>query len=232
MEAYQSNQLQSLRAVEEFLTANADRLGTVARSGARRELAETLAALDAHAADQAGSTYASRGTTQRNRALRRALVRDHMAPIVRMARTQLRPLPEGNVFQSPRPGWSVERLHAAAHGMAIATAPHRAEFARGGLDVDFIEALTAAADALTQAVSDRVQARGQVSGATRGLRTLLSSGRKLVDLLDALVLRAAADDPALVASWRHVKRIRRMPSAARVDAVAPEAASVRLVGAR
>jgi hypothetical protein len=231
MEAYQSSQLQSLRAVEEFLTANADRLGTVVSSGARRQLTETLAALDAHAAEQAGSTFVSRGTTQRNRVLRRALVRDHMAPIVRMARTQLLPLPDGNIFQAPRPGWSVERLHAAAHGMATATAPHRAEFVRGGLDEDFVEALTSAADALVEAVNDRVQARGQVSGATRGLRTLLSSGRKLVDLLDALVVRALADDPALVANWRHVKRIRRRASTARDDAGAP-AAAVRLVGAR
>jgi hypothetical protein len=219
MEAYQGNLLQSLRAVEEFLTSNADRLGGgVVNTGARRKLTETLAALDAHVAEQAGSTIRAQGTTRRTRALRRTLVRDHMAPVARMAQAELPPVPERDALRAPRPNWSIERLHAAAHGMAEATAPHRAEFVEAGLSEDFIEALTAAADALVRSVSDRAQSRGRVSGATKGLRTSLSAGRKLVGVLDALVARTLTVDPALLASWKRVKRVRRMASHARDEA--------------
>jgi hypothetical protein len=215
MEAYQANLLQSLRAVEEFLASNADRLEGVVNTGARQRLTEVLAELDAHVADQAGSTLVSQGSTQRNRALRRALVRDHMAPIARMARAQLPPVPEQDGLCTPRPNWPLERLHAAAHGMAVATAPHRAEFVKAGLSADFVEALTDAADAMVQSVSDRSQSRGKVSGATKGLRTALASGRRLVAVLDALMARTLVDDPALLASWKSVKRVRRIASHAR-----------------
>jgi hypothetical protein len=212
MEKYQANLLQSLRAVDEFLASNAHRLDGVVNTGARQKLAETLAALDANATEQAGGTLASQGTTQLTRALRRALVRDHMAPIARMARAELPPMPEAHALRPPRPNWPLARLHAAAHGMAEATAPYRAELVKAGLREDFVEALTAAADAMVQSVTDRAQSRGRVSGATRGLRTSLSSGRKLVAVLDALVARTLADDPALLANWKRVKRVRRMAS--------------------
>lgn len=223
MEAYQANLLQSLRAVEEFLSSNADRLDGVVNTGARQKLTETIAALDAHVVEQAGSTLVSQGATRRNRALRHALVRDHMAPIARMARAQLPPVPEGDALRAPRPSWSIERLHAAAHGMAEATAPHRAEFVMAGLREDFVEALTAAADAMVESVSDRAQSRGRVSGATKGLRTSLASGRKLVGVIDALLASVLAEDPALLASWKSVKRVRRIASHARDEARRPAA---------
>jgi hypothetical protein len=81
-----------------------------------------------------------------------------------------------------------------------------------GLREDFVEALTAAADAMAQSVSDRAQSRGKVSGATRGLRTSLASGRQLVGVIDALLASVLAEDPALLASWTRVKRVRRIAS--------------------
>jgi hypothetical protein len=219
MQSRQGNMLQSLRAVEDFLTAHADTLDEVVNSGTRKKLVKTIAELETTVADQAGSSVVAQGGTKRYRALRQALIRDHMAPIARMARADLPPMPEVDALRMPRPNWSAERLAAAAHGMAEAATPYSAEFVKAGLRADFIERLTAAADAMVQALSDRAQNRGRLSGATKGLATTLASARRLVDVVDALVKSAVSDDPALLAHWKGVKRVRRV--AAPADTGAP-----------
>ena len=217
MQSSQGNLLQSLRAVEEFLESNAARLNGVVNSGTRQKLAESIAALESYVTEQAGSSIESQGATRKNHALRRALVRDHMAPIARMARAKLPPMPEVDALRPPRPNWSIERLAAAAQGMAKTTAPFRAEFVKAGLEPDFVERLTAATEAMLQSVDERAMSRGRWSGATKGLKATLSSGRRLVDVIDAMIASALADDPALLANWKRVKRVRRLPSRAQND---------------
>jgi hypothetical protein len=51
----------------------------------------------------------------------------------------------------------------------------------------------------------------------------LASGRKLVAVIDALLASALAEDPALLASWKRVKRVRRIASHARNEARRPAA---------
>ena len=218
MQSRQANMLQSLRAVDAFLTAHADTLGDVVNSGTRKRLAKTISSLETTVADQAGSSVVARGGTQRYRALRQTLIRDHMAPIARMARADLPPTPEVDALRMPRPNWSAERLAAAAHGMAEAATPFAPELVAAGLRSDFIDRLTAAADAMVQALSDRAQNRGRLSGATKGLATTLVSARRLVGVIDALVTSTLVDDPALLAHWNGVKRVRRVPQS---DAAAP-----------
>lgn len=210
MQSRQGNMLQSLRAVEEFLAANADALGDVVNNGTRRKLATTIDSLEATVNEQAGSSVVSQGGTRRYKSLRRVLVRDHMAPIARMARADLPPTPEVDALRMPKPNWSAARLAAAAHGMALAAEPFRQQFVDAGLPGDFVERLGAAADAMVQSLSDRAQHRGRLSGATKGLQATLASGRKLVAVIDALVASKLADDPALLANWRKVKRVRRV----------------------
>lgn len=211
MQSVQGNLLQSLRAVEEFLDANAARLDGVVRSGTRIKLGESIAALEMYVVEQAGSSMASQGATQHSRALRRALVRDHMAPIARLVEANLPPAPQVDALRMPDPAWSVEKLAAAALGMASEAAPYADAFVAAGMKPDFIARLTAAANAMTDAVSERAQTRGKLSGATKGLKTTLASGRKLVRVLDAFVTSELAEDPALLASWKRVKRVRKVP---------------------
>jgi hypothetical protein len=223
MQSLQGNLLQSLRAVEEFLDVNAARLDGVVKSGTRQKLGESIAALEMYVVEQAGSSLASQGATQRNRALRKALVRDHMAPIARLVQADLPPAPEVDALRMPDPAWSMERLAAAAHGMAQAAAPYADAFVAAGLKPDFVARLTAAANAMTDAVSDRAQTRGKLSGATKGLKTTLAAGRKLVRVIDAFVESELAEDPALLASWKRVKRVRKVTI--RSDTPDPSAAS-------
>jgi hypothetical protein len=196
--------------VEEFLSTNAATLDEVVNTGTRKKLAKAITALEATVAEQAGSSVVAQGGTRRYRALRTALVRDHMAPVARLAQADLPPVPEMDALRMPKPAWTIERLAAAAHGMAQAAEPYADEFIKAGLRSDFIAQLTGAADAMVQSVSDRAQMRGRVSGATKGLKTTIASSRKLVAAIDALVASALADDPALLANWKRVKRVRRV----------------------
>src|SRR3982751_4722867 len=133
MQSRQGNMLQSLRAVEDFLAANADPLDEIVKTGTRKKLANTIAALEATVADQAGSSVIAKGGTNRYLALRRALIRDHMGPIARIARAELPPSPEMNALRMPRHDWSMERLAAAAHGMAQAAEAYAPQFVEAGL---------------------------------------------------------------------------------------------------
>jgi hypothetical protein len=217
MESRQGNMLQSLRAVEDFLATNAATLGEIVNTGTRKQLATLIDALNATVAEQAGSSVIAQGSTRRYWALRQALERDHMAPIARMARTEMPLAPEVEALRMPRSNWAAERLAAAAHGMAKATEPFRAGFVEAGLPDDFVERLTAAADAMVHALSDRAQDRGRLRGATKGLQRTLASGRRVVQVIDALVASKLSDDPALVANWKQVKRVRHVPVRAQAE---------------
>jgi hypothetical protein len=216
MQSRQGNMLQSLRAVEDFLAVNADTLDGIVKTGTRKKLAQTIAELETTVAEQAGTSVIARGGTNRYLALRQSLIRDHMAPIARIARAALPPTPETSALRMPRQDWKMERLAAAAHGMAQAAQAYTADFIEAGLRPDFIARLDAASDAMVHSVSDRTQTRGRLTGATKGLATTLASGRKLVDAIDALVTSALADDPAMLANWKRVKRVRRVSTHAKV----------------
>lgn len=223
MQTVQGNMLQSLRTVQAFLEENAEKLGGVVKTGARQRLDETIAALARHVSDQSGSHLASQGATQLQRTLRRVLLRDHMAPIARIAQADLPPTPEVEPLRMPPGKPTAERLAALAHGMATAAEPFAATFVSAGLPEDFIARLKAAADAMTQSLSERSQSRGRQSGATIGLKATLTAGRKIVRVLDAFVRTALQSDPALLGNWNAVRRVQKVvvrPNAP-TDAVSP-----------
>ena len=211
MQTKQGSALQSLRSVQAFLDANATALAGVVASGARKRLDDLVASLDGHADTQSTGVLAAQGATQDHQALRAALVRDHMAPIARIAAAELPNSPGIEPLRMPKGRPSVERLKALAVGMATAAEPYAAVFTAAGLPDDFVAQLTAAADAMLQTVGKRRQSRVVVAGATSGLRTKLSSGRKLVHVLDALVKRALANDPDLLREWNVAKRVQLVP---------------------
>ena len=61
MQTKQGAVLESLRAVDLFLDENADRLGDVVDTGARRTLRAALAELDTHATEQTASSLSAQG---------------------------------------------------------------------------------------------------------------------------------------------------------------------------
>jgi hypothetical protein len=212
MQTKQGSTMESLRAVQTFLDDNAQRLAAVANSGARQKLDDAIAALVMHAADQTGSNLAAQGATRTKHALERVLLRDHMAPIARIARSDLPPTPDVKPFKLPRGRPTTERLAALADGMAKAAAPFADVFVSAGLPPDFIARLNGATGALLSSVDERTLNRGKRIGATTGLKQKLSWGRRIVHVLDAFVQTTLKDDPALLANWNIVKRVRRIPT--------------------
>lgn len=209
MQTVQGSMLQSLRAVQGFLDEHAEQLAGVVQTGARKRLADAIAALDDHASTQTGSVLQARGLTQKQYALRATLLRDHMASIARIAQADLPATPEFHPLRMPRGRPTPERLAAAAAGMAQAAAPFADVFVRAGMPQDFVTQLTTAADDLVAAGAARTQTRGRGRGATLGLKQKLSEGRKVVAILDTFVRSALKDDPALLSNWNLVKRVRR-----------------------
>jgi hypothetical protein len=216
MQTIQGNMLQSLRTVQAFLEENAATLTDVVKTGARQRLDDAIAELSVHVTDQTGSALASQGATLKQHTLRRALLHDHMAPISRIARSDLPQTPEIEPLKMPRGRSTTEKLAAAAFGMAKAATPFAGVFIAAGLPADFVARLDAAADALVVSLSDRAQSRGKRSGATKGLKSQLASGRKIVHILDAFVKSALKDDPALLTNWNAVKRVRKFTGRAAV----------------
>ena len=182
MQTTQGSVLESLQAVQTFLTDNADRLAGVVKTGARQKLDEAIAELTTHAEEQQGSHLAAQGNTQEKRNLQLVLRRDHMAPIARIARAELPPTPAVEPLKMPKGRPTVARLAALADGMANAAAPFADTFISAGLPTDFIAQLRAATTALA-AVAERNQNRGKRGGATTGLK----------------------QKPTLIASWGHAR---------------------------
>ena len=88
MQTAQGNMLVSLNAVDEFLTDHAAVLGGVITTGARGKLKQAIADLIALRSDQTGGVLTSRISTQSKASHRKALMRDHMAPLARIAKSE------------------------------------------------------------------------------------------------------------------------------------------------
>jgi len=73
MQTKQGAVLESLRAVDQLLDENADRLGDVVDTGARRTLRDALVEIDTHATDQTASSLSAQGLRSGCDASRRSL---------------------------------------------------------------------------------------------------------------------------------------------------------------
>lgn len=221
MQTKQGNMLQSLRNVEVFLDANATQLAGVVQSDVRQRLTDAITSLESHVSAQTEGTFGSKGATQKHKALRRALIRDHMIPIARIAAADLPDTPELRSLRLPASGVSVQRLAAAAHGMADAAQKYADTFTRATLPADFAAQLAAAADAMIASIGDRTKNLLVRRGATEGLKNTLAGGRRIVGVLDALVRSKLQDQPSLLAAWESAKRVTQRPG----RAVASEAST-------
>ena len=217
MQTTQAPMLASLLNVQKFLDDHAANLGDVATGPARQRLDGIVAELTVHVADQSGGYFAAQGFTRKQRALRAALMRDHMRPIARIARADLPNAPEVRSLRMPRGNPGTGKLAAHARGMSQAAQPFAQIFVICGLPPDFIRRFDLAIDALLQAGTDRSLSRGRRGGATSGLRQLLSTGRKVVGVLDALVRSAAVGNDVILSDWDIVKRVQRAGTRSSVE---------------
>lgn len=208
MNIRQGSVLESIRAVQNFLDKHADRLGEVNKTGVRKQLDQVVTDLSGHVTSQTDHTFVGLGATRKQRALRRALLKDHMRPIARIATADLPPTPEVQPLTMPEGKPSVALLIARARGMAAAADRFATVFTDAGLPADFVAQLTAATDALEAARDQQTSTLSSRSGATDVLGATLQRGRRIVGVLDSLVAKSLNGDPELMTGWRSAKRIR------------------------
>src|SRR5512146_1868406 len=225
MDTRQGTILQSLQDVQQFLDRYADKLGPIPTSGARAALDQLVNELGAHTADQTGGTLQAQGATQQYRAHRAALLRDHMKPIAKIARAELPNSPAVQPMRMPRGHPTAQRLATLADGRAQAAVPFADVFVKSGRPADFVKQLTDAADAMLRTLGDRNESRARRRGATKGIETQLSRGRKIVAVIDSFVHSALASDPVLLAHWNVVKRVRKTSGGAPLDSGSPPAST-------
>ena len=238
MKAYQGNVLASLENTRRFLDDNKAALGGVITGGTQQKLAQAIGELASTVTEQNQYTRDRKGAFAIQVASRAALLRDHMAPIVKVARLELSHAPELVKFSLPRKKVTLQQLGALADGMAEAARPHAQVFIDAGRKPDFLDRLKTAADQMRSAAYDGAQGRVRIKQATSRLTEQLSRARKVVHMLDAFVKEAAGSDQALLDSWNIAKRVvrpngitRTSPSAGSTPAAMTPARAITAVAA-
>jgi hypothetical protein len=212
---------QSLVSVHRFIETHAVELRTVFESGAYHRLGEVLANLRDYALNQTGGSYALRGATLKNDALRAELENLHMRPIARVAAILAMEHTEIEPLRMPSTARSTEILIAEARGMADMASKWKDAFVREGLPADFLERLQTLVEEMSESRSGRKVRWASRGGATIGIRRELATGRKLVRALDSFVLMAAGHNETLMAEWKAVKRVARPVATKRAALSAP-----------
>lgn len=218
MNQKQQRKIDSLLRVRDFLDANADQVGALKDSEARKQLDDAVNALTTHGADQAATDLAMAGQISRQRALAVELRASHMQPIASFARAKLRGVPDFAALVKSGLDLQPKQLVRAARAMATAAAPQVDALTRAGFPADTVAQLGAAAASLENAITERANAKVRRVGSTKGIQEELLKGREAVAMLNAVVSKQFVGDKTFLAAWRAAHRVTSKPGIARVPA--------------
>lgn len=182
--------LEVLRRTSAFLledrTVRAN-LGTIARQAiALNEVIDRLAALNIR---QERSDRGYHVTARQCQRRVRDLLKKHIRPISRIGRALFpENTPRGAAFRkSACEAFSYESRIAVAERIAECAAEREAEFFQAGLDVDFLDRLHEAVDALRESLDAKEAFEARRGSATARMIAEFTRGRRIVRVLDALV---------------------------------------------
>jgi hypothetical protein len=209
MNPRQGRALLALYAVDVFLDANTHRLPKTATTGMRVRFKRALAELELHVQVQAGAPLLAMGLTLAKDKKRDALIRDHMAPIARIARLEAATYPALAAIKMPRGAPGTAKLLSYAAAMATVAADYRDVLIATGLRPSFVEDLQRAIDDVLSTLDARSERLGARSGATRGLAVALKACTAYKAVLASFIESEASDDVPLLANWRTVQRVAR-----------------------
>ena len=202
--------LLALYAMDVFLDAHKEQLPAAASSGTRVRFAHALAQLELHVHTQAASPIVSKGLTRAKDAKREALLRDFLAPVVRIARLEATVHPALASLKMPRGEPGLPKLLAHAAGIASVAQDYRNVFVAAGMRPGFLEELNAAIDEILTTLTARTKQMGAGAGATRGLQAALATCNRYKAVLDAFVRREAGTNVPLLEHWESVRRVGRV----------------------
>jgi hypothetical protein len=197
--------LTTLTRAQHFLDANAQALGTISQTGARKQLDQAVSDLTGALNTQESSQHQAMGETSKQEALRNALFAQ-MRPIARIAVSTLETIPEFSSLRMPTGNPSVIATLVRAKAMADVAAPHLSTFTDAGLPADFLTQLSTAANAVQVSLGIRDDFTGTRVVATSGAVSAGRRGRHAIKVLDALIRRQVAENDDLIAGWVSAKR--------------------------
>lgn len=219
MDKKQGRAFLSLLAVDSFLDNCAHELPRATSTGIRDRFRLALNNLLLQIQMQSGAPLLAQSLTAAKDAKRAALLRDHMAPIVRIARIEAASNTALSALRMPRGDPGVQKLLAHAAGMVAVVADHQESFIRAGMPADFIDRFEAAIDDIVATLTARSHQHGRRGGATAGIRAALVECTRCRDVLDAFIKSEVHDQPVLLANWALVKRVHRLPSRRKPTAI-------------
>jgi hypothetical protein len=208
MNSYQDRVGQSLRRVEGWFVANPDLVAGNPSLGTQVDaLKGVVIRLTDHATAQdtqyAQTLLISKDQTEK----RREVLTHQMAPIAQVGRALQGTVPGIGVLTMPKGNARNAEIITAAEVMAHKAEIYKDVLLENGLPADFIEQLKQAADALKASIDARGLARASMVAATRGVKSELALGRRLVSILDAVVTGLIRSNPAKLAEWEQLKRV-------------------------
>ena len=222
MEARYTQLLTALRQAQKFLDSNDATLGSVNAAGARKLFDAITVRIAEKGESQGTHRLQTLGERHREFTLVEQLRRKHLRPIIRIARARLASTPELASLELPPLKGSSAALAQIAKSVRDAVEPKKRLFIDAGLAPDFLEQLTAAADAVVAAIGNKGFSRGNRMNATTTISREVRSATRELDILDSMV-RAHLDlGEPLITEWKDACRvIRRAARGAKQPAVAP-----------
>lgn len=208
MNSYEDRVGQSLRRVDGWFFANPDLVAGNPSLGTQVEaLKGVVIRLTDHATAQDTQFAQSRLIARDETEKRREVLRHQMAPIAQIGRALQGTVPGIGVLTMPKGNASAAAIVTAAQVMAQKAEIYKDVLVENGLPADFIEQLKQASDALKASIDARGLARASRVAATRGVKSEVALGRRLVSILDAVVTGLIRSNPAKLAEWQQLKRV-------------------------
>ncbi|HEX8561144.1 MAG TPA: hypothetical protein VF668_23830 [Pyrinomonadaceae bacterium] len=207
--------------VDAFMTSNAADFPAAGKGGqTAARLREELAALAALDVLKAGAASERRRTSSARGGLRESL-RAQVAAVCDTAEAVGAEHAEARgLFPRARADNSDQTLVAVARSFAAAAAPLKARFVEYEMPPDFVERLTADADALEAQMSRQTEGAGARVSNNAAIEGALGRVDELAERLDVAVRNRYRDDPARLAAWESARRLER-PARAKRDAGSP-----------
>ena len=224
MQSRYSQLLAELRRGQAFLDTDWNVFITVNSGGARMALNEVTVELAGQAQSQSRHRTGRTGERRSEHKLARALRRQHIRPIVKVAKLTMPGIAQLDALRVPPEGSNNTELVTAALAIGDVVAPHHAELVAAGLPGDFLDGLRTAADGLLGAIAVKGGHFRQQVGATGAIDKTVIKSRRVVTAVDALTRAAVAEDDPILKEWMNIVRaIRRATNRVTKSEVTAEA---------
>ena len=208
MKNLEQRRVDSVHTAADFLRGEAKRIPEVRKNSAR--LSDYSARIKLAVTDEIVTRHPRGKGANVTRALREELREEHMIRISRSAKQLLKFVPGVEpAMITPEKGASVARLVRAARAMAkvVGTPKYRALFVEEGFRKDFVVRLKQTTERLAAQTSHREAAPTVRAVVTQTLAREVTEARKLIDLIDAVLMPRLRSDGQLAVGWRMSKRV-------------------------